>query len=89
MNTWSFTSSLDSAYAPDTYTTWKIREDGEHKQTLDYIFYSKDRMSVEAVLEMPSGDEIGDARLPSAAFASDHLSLVADLRLRKKKVAEN
>lgn len=21
------------------YTTWKIREDGEHIQTLDYIFY--------------------------------------------------
>ena len=43
--------SLQSAYAatsedknkghqrePD-YTTWKIREDGEHIQTLDYIFY--------------------------------------------------
>ena len=76
-------SSLNSAYAPDTYTTWKIREDGEHKQTLDYIFYSGDRMSVEAVLEMPSGEEIGGARLPSAAFASDHLSLVADLRLKR------
>ena len=45
--------SFQSAYAettitdeaqPDTqkeakYTTWKIREDGEHIQTLDYIFY--------------------------------------------------
>ena len=40
-------------------------------------------MSVEAVLEMPSGEEIGGARLPSAAFASDHLSLVADLRLKR------
>ena len=82
-------SSLNSAYAPDTYTTWKIREDGEHKQTLDYIFYSGDRMSVEAVLEMPSGEDIGGARLPSAAFASDHLSLVADLRLRKKTKTED
>jgi len=80
---------LDSAYTPDTYTTWKIREDGEHKQTLDYIFYSRDRMSVEAVLEMPSGEDIGGARLPSAAFASDHLSLVADLRLRKKTKTED
>ena len=82
-------SSLNSAYAPDTYTTWKIREDGEHKQTLDYIFYSGDRMSVEAVLEMPSGEEIGGARLPSAAFASDHLSLVADLRLKKRNSTNN
>jgi hypothetical protein len=28
------------------YTTWKIREDGEHKQILDYIFHSKDRLQV-------------------------------------------
>ena len=79
--------SLNSAYAPDTYTTWKIREDGEHKQTLDYIFFSADRMSVEAVLEMPSGEDIGGARLPSAAFASDHLSLVADLRLKRNSTS--
>ena len=46
-------------------------------------------MSVEAVLEMPSGEDIGGARLPSAAFASDHLSLVADLRLRKKTKTED
>ena len=45
--------SFQSAYAETTitdvvqpdlhkepkYTTWKIREDGEHIQTLDYIFY--------------------------------------------------
>ena len=33
---------------------------------------------------MPSGDALGEERLPSATFASDHLSLVADLRLKKK-----
>merc|ERR1719188_2267187 len=59
---------LNSAYPTDTYTTWKIREDGEHKQTLDYIFYSSAALSVDAVLEMPDGDAIGQARLPSAAF---------------------
>ena len=46
-------------------------------------------MSVEAVLEMPSGEDIGGARLPSAAFASDHLSLVADLRLRRNTNTNN
>ena len=79
--------SLSSAYSPGVdadYTTWKIREDGEHKQTLDYIFYSAGALDCEAVLAMPSGDALGEERLPSAAFASDHLSLVADLRLRKK-----
>ena len=79
--------SLSSAYSPGVdadYTTWKIREDGEHKQTLDYIFYSAGSLECEAVLGMPSGDDIGEERLPSAAFASDHLSLVADLRLRRQ-----
>jgi hypothetical protein len=32
------------------YTTWKIREDGEHKQILDYIFHSKDRLQVKFYL---------------------------------------
>ncbi len=71
---------------PD-YTTWKIREDGEHCQTLDYIFASPEaargRMEVEAVLEMPTGEQIGEARLPSISYASDHFSLAADLRLFK------
>jgi len=52
-----------------------------------YIFYSAGALDCEAVLAMPSGDALGEERLPSAAFASDHLSLVADLRLRKKKDA--
>ena len=46
--------SLSSAYSPGVdadYTTWKIREDGEHKQTLDYIFYSAGALDCEAVLK--------------------------------------
>ena len=53
--------SFQSAYAettitdgaqPDTqkepkYTTWKIREDGEHIQTLDYIFYHSPFNTIE------------------------------------------
>ena len=36
---------LNSAYfdmnnKENDYTTWKIREDGEHIQTLDYIFHT-------------------------------------------------
>ena len=65
---------------PD-YTTWKYREDGEHIQTLDYIFYSPEQFRVDAVLEMPTGEQIGENRLPSLSYASDHFSLVTDLRL--------
>eukprot|EP00095_Tigriopus_kingsejongensis_P005846 maker-scaffold697_size109876-snap-gene-0.26 protein:Tk05846 transcript:maker-scaffold697_size109876-snap-gene-0.26-mRNA-1 annotation:"Nocturnin" len=78
---------LQSAYASvdgnePTCTTWKIREDGEHIQTLDYMFYSADQLEVEAVLDFPSGEEIGQNRLPSLAYASDHFSLVADFTLK-------
>lgn len=62
------------------YTTWKIREDGEHVETLDYIFHTPN-LEVDAVLDCPSGDDIGENRLPSPAYASDHFSLVCDLKL--------
>jgi len=85
--------SLSSAYKDVlnkevNYTTWKYREDGEHIQTLDYIFYSPDCMRVDSVLEMPTGEQIGENRLPNFNYASDHFSLLADLRLiiwRRKK----
>jgi len=75
------TEELASAY-PDTtpFTTWKVRESGEQKSTLDYIFHSKG-LEVEATLDMPTEEQVGVDRLPSEAFPSDHLSLVADFRL--------
>ena len=48
---------------------------------LDYIFYTPDQIRVDAVLEMPTGEQIGENRLPSLSYASDHFSLVTDLRL--------
>lgn len=65
------------------YTTWKIREDGEHVQTLDYIFHSGKTMRVDSVLAFPNGDDIGPGRVPSLAYASDHFSLVADMTILK------
>lgn len=31
------------------YTTWKIREDGEVCHTIDYVFYSRDKLKVKRV----------------------------------------
>jgi len=77
----TITESLVSAYPKDTqFTTWKIRESGEQKSIHDYIFVSKD-IGVSSTLDMPTEQQIGPNRLPSTAFASDHLSLVADLKL--------
>eukprot|EP00092_Neocalanus_flemingeri_P005276 GFUD01005678.1.p1 GENE.GFUD01005678.1~~GFUD01005678.1.p1 ORF type:complete len:445 (+),score=120.49 GFUD01005678.1:393-1727(+) len=61
------------------FTSWKIRETGEQKHILDYIFHSPQLQTV-STLDMPTEQQIGEARLPSLQFASDHLSLVADLQ---------
>lgn len=75
------TEQLVSAYPEATpFTTWKIRESGEQKGILDYIFHSPG-LRVAATLDMPSEDQVGPGRLPSYAFPSDHLSLVADFCL--------
>jgi len=72
---------LVSAYPDSTpFTTWKIRETGEQKSTLDYIFHSEG-IQASATLNMPTEQQIGKDRLPSFAFPSDHLSMVADFQV--------
>ena len=62
------------------YTTWKIRETGEQKHILDYIFHSPQLQTV-STLDMPTEQQVGEDRLPSLQFASDHLSLVANIKI--------
>ena len=73
---------LDSAYDIESldYTTWKVRDTGEEKQVLDYIFHSHDMRTLRT-LEVPSEEDVGHQRLPSLSYASDHLSLVADIQI--------
>ena len=75
---------LTSAYSLESlqcqWTTWKVRDTGEEKSILDYIFHSPG-LRTRAVLEPPSQEEVGPDRLPSLSFPSDHLSLVADISL--------
>ncbi|KAM4594201.1 nocturnin-like isoform 1-T1 [Fundulus diaphanus] len=76
--------SHDGASEPE-YTTWKIRGTGECRSTLDYIWYTKDTLRVDAVLDMPDEEQIGPDRLPSYSYPSDHLSLVCDFSFREKE----
>nr|XP_046259365.1 nocturnin-like isoform X2 [Scatophagus argus] len=84
---------LDSAYkklsqdglTEPEYTTWKIRPTGECCTTLDYIWYSLDTLRVDAVLDMPTEEQIGPNRLPSFSYPSDHLSLVCDFSFKEKE----
>lgn len=73
--------SLDGSTEPE-YTTWKIRPSGECCSTLDYIWYAKDSLTVETVLDMPTEQQIGPNRLPSFNYPSDHLSLVCDFSFK-------
>lgn len=75
--------SVDGLNEPE-YTTWKIRPTGECCSTLDYIWYSKDTLRVDAVLDMPTDEQIGPNRLPSYRYPSDHLSLVCDFSFKQK-----
>lgn len=68
------------------YTTWKIREDGEVCHTIDYIFHSQAHFDVDAVLQFPTGEEMGAGRVPSLQYPSDHFSLVCDFRLKSAKL---
>ena len=77
--------SLSADGLEPPYTTWKIRGSQDNTaplvevaHTIDYIWHTKQKLAVHSLLEFPSGEEIGENRLPSAQYPSDHLALVAD-----------
>uniref|UniRef100_A0AAG5CVW5 Nocturnin n=1 Tax=Anopheles atroparvus TaxID=41427 RepID=A0AAG5CVW5_ANOAO len=74
-------AELSAGYEPP-YTTWKIREEGEVCHTIDYVFYSKDKLTVKNCLMFPSGEQIGVDRTPSFQYPSDHFSLLCDIELK-------
>ena len=80
--TGSSVTPLSSSYDLDTgdWTTWKIRDSGEEKYTLDYVLHGP-RLETSRVLAMPEAGEVGEGRLPSLQFPSDHMTLVVDLNI--------
>lgn len=65
------------------FTTWMVRgvANGRKREVahcIDYMFYSWEHLQPVSVLKMPAEAEIGENRLPSFAYPSDHLSLVVD-----------
>lgn len=75
--------SADGQTEP-AYTTWTIRPSGESCSTLDYIWYSRDALSVQRLLDIPTEEQIGPDRLPSYHYPSDHLSLLCDLSFKEE-----
>ena len=54
---------LNSSYdtEPNSWTTWKIRDTGEEKYILDYIFHSPELKALR-VLETPDEESVGADR---------------------------
>lgn len=75
-------SYLNNRREEPAYTTWKIREEGEMCHTIDYVFFSKRDFDVCQILKLPTGEEIGEDRIPSFQYPSDHFSLACDFRLK-------
>ncbi|TYI10630.1 hypothetical protein ES332_A09G154700v1 [Gossypium tomentosum] len=51
--------------------------------TLDYIFYTADSLTVEALLELLDEDSLRkDTALPSPEWSSDHIALLAEFRFQ-------
>lgn len=80
LNLTSVNTHLSQEGKEPKYTTWKVR-DTEVCRTIDYIWYSKQGLKVKSVLNMASEKEVGEGRLPSFRYPSDHLSLVCDFIL--------
>nr|CCG00968.1 nocturnin [Suberites domuncula] len=85
---------LSSTYAGSYYdqkepplTSWKFRENGESKYTIDYIWASMDNIGVESILKVPTMEEIGENGLPCAKYPSDHVALCSCVTLYSKVVS--
>ncbi|CAF3437945.1 unnamed protein product [Rotaria socialis] len=70
-----------------SYTTWtyKGRDGTEREQckAIDYVFYSPKGFTPEAILQLPSKDDIGPNALPSINYPSDHLALEVILNIEQ------
>ena len=78
----SVKTPLQSSYSISDleYTTWKIRDSGEEKHVLDYVFHSPE-LETKRTLAMPDTREVSADKFPSLRYASDHLSLVTDIAI--------
>lgn len=70
---------LSSAYKDLPYTNYTPGFNG----WLDHIFYELDGLECESTVPMPDHDDvIASEGIPSDVFPSDHLALIANLKLR-------
>lgn len=66
-----------------SFTSWKFRAKGEAKYTIDYIWYTPERLCVEGVWGVPGEGDIGEDGLPCLRYPSDHVALATHFTFRK------
>ena len=65
----------------DLYTTWKTRGPKTVRRVIDYIVY-RGNLECKAILDVPSEEELEEAKFPGLRYPSDHLMIAAKFRLR-------
>ena len=79
MTAGSNTLKLSSAYnrgngGEPEFTTFKLREKGADKHTIDYIFLKGKKWNVTKLLSIPN-----DGMIPGWNYPSDHFSIMVQL----------
>jgi len=60
--------------AEPEYTTFKLRETGTDKHTIDYIFIKNGNWNITKILQIPN-----EGMIPNWNYPSDHFSILAQL----------
>ena len=62
------------------FTTWKIRPTYEERHTIDYIWYTKEKLNVSDILLPMEDADVPKTRYPSLDHPSDHIALCTDFK---------
>lgn len=62
------------------FTTWKIRPTYEERHTIDYIWYTSNKLKVNGVLLPMEDSLVPNSRYPSPDHPSDHISVCTDFQ---------
>lgn len=75
---------LESAYdSAEGFTTFKIRQgEGEHKEMVDYLFFSPGYLTPLERWRLLTEQEVGRDGLPSPHYPSDHVALLCEFEMR-------
>jgi len=77
----AYTAGYHSKEPP--FTSWKFRPSKESKYTIDYIWYTPERLAVRGVWKVPTEEDIGKTALPNFGYPSDHVAIAASFQLQQ------